>query len=82
MAGGFEFLRTRSNSSWGVEALGSIMMTLMQGYVKDDGVVGVDNLDRWRTDSRAVEFLSATTYVNDMNQLLKWFRPGAEDKDC
>ncbi|KAH7330032.1 kinase-like domain-containing protein [Rhexocercosporidium sp. MPI-PUGE-AT-0058] len=44
-----------------VRALSSIMMELMQKYVKDDGAVGVDNLRRWPTDGDAVAFLSETT---------------------
>ena len=47
------------------------MMKLMQGYEKDDGATGVDDLDRWPTDSRAVDFLSATTYATEISQLLK-----------
>lgn len=44
-----------------VRALSSIMMELMQKYVKDDGAVGVDNLHRWPSDCDAVAFLSETT---------------------
>ena len=44
-----------------VRALSSIMMELMQKYVKDDGAVGVDNLRRWHSDCDAVAFLSETT---------------------
>lgn len=44
-----------------VRALSSIMMELMQKYVKDDGAVGVDNLRRWQSDGDAVAFLSETT---------------------
>lgn len=44
-------------------------MELMQKYVKDDGVVGIDNLDRWPTRSAAVEFLSATTSAGSFEEL-------------
>lgn len=44
-----------------MRALSSIMMELMQKYVKDDGAVGVDNLRRWPSNGDAVAFLSATT---------------------
>lgn len=45
------------------------MMELMQKYVKDDGAVGIDNLDRWQTRSAAVEFLSATTSASSLEEL-------------
>ncbi|PVH68125.1 hypothetical protein DL98DRAFT_554926 [Cadophora sp. DSE1049] len=44
-----------------VRALSPIMMQLMQKYVNDDGVVGVDNLRRWPSDGNAVAFLFETT---------------------
>lgn len=34
------------------------MMELMQTYDKNDGLVGVDDLDRWPVDSDAFGFLS------------------------
>ena len=46
-------------------------MELMQGYTKEDGAVGIDDLDRWPSDSRAVDFLSATTYASEISQLIK-----------
>ena len=46
-------------------------MELMQGYTKEDGVIGIDDLDRWPSDSRAVSFLSATTYTTEIKQLLQ-----------
>ena len=36
-------------------------MELMQTYDKNDGVVGVDDLDRWPVDSDAFEFLSTVS---------------------
>ena len=54
-----------------VRALGVIMMELMQKYVKEDGAVGIENLDRWPSDSAAVGFLSATTSASSLQELLK-----------
>ncbi|KAL3439932.1 hypothetical protein BJX65DRAFT_300802 [Aspergillus insuetus] len=51
--------------------VGRVMMELMQKYVKDDGVVGLDNLDRWRSSSAAIEFLSATTSASSLEELKK-----------
>jgi hypothetical protein len=48
-----------------------VMMELMQKYVKNDGAVGIDNLDRWRNRSVAVEFLSATTSAGSFEELKK-----------
>jgi hypothetical protein len=46
-------------------------MELMQKYVKEDGAIGVDNLDRWPLNSDAVKFLSATTSAGSAAELLK-----------
>ncbi len=54
-----------------VRALGKIVMELMQKYAKDDGAIGIENLDRWPEDSAAVEFLSATTSASSANELMK-----------
>ena len=53
-----------------VRALSRIMMELMQKHVKEDGVVGIEDLDRWPSDSAAVDFLSATTSVSSAKQLM------------
>jgi hypothetical protein len=45
------------------------MMELMQKYAKEDGAVGIDNLDRWRTCPAAIEFLCATTSANSFEEL-------------
>ena len=45
-------------------------MELMQKHVKEDGVVGIENLDRWPSDSAAIEFLSATTSANSAKELM------------
>jgi hypothetical protein len=52
-----------------VRALSRIMMELMQKYIKDDGAIGVDNLDRWPSDCDAVTFLSHTTSVTSAREL-------------
>ena len=46
-------------------------MELMQKYAKADGVIGIENLDRWPSDSAAVEFLSATTSASSAKELMK-----------
>lgn len=53
-----------------VRALSRIMMELMQKHVKEDGVVGIEDLDRWPSDSAAVEFLSATTSASSAKELM------------
>ncbi|KAL4801662.1 hypothetical protein BDV18DRAFT_71497 [Aspergillus unguis] len=52
-------------------SIASVMMELMQKYVKGGGAVGVDNIERWPTDSAAVDFLSATTSASSMEGLKK-----------
>ena len=37
------------------------MMELMQTYDKNDGVIGVDDLDHWPVDSDAFGFLSTVS---------------------
>ena len=54
----------------GVRAVGHIAMELMQKYAKDDGVIGVENLDRWPLGSKAVDFLSQTTSAQSYGNLL------------
>ncbi|PGG98897.1 hypothetical protein GX51_06544 [Blastomyces parvus] len=44
-----------------IKALATITMELMQKYDKDDGLIGVDDLDRWPVDSASFGFLSATS---------------------
>lgn len=46
------------------------MMELMQKHVKEDGVVGIEDLNRWPFDSAAVDFLSATTSASSTKQLI------------
>ncbi|KAJ0418425.1 hypothetical protein BJY00DRAFT_302817 [Aspergillus carlsbadensis] len=47
------------------------MMELMQKYVKDDGVVGLDNLDCWQSSSAAIKFLSVMTSASSLEELKK-----------
>ncbi len=52
-----------------VRALSRIMMELMQKHVKEDEVVGIENLNRWLFDFAIVEFLSTTTSVSSAKEL-------------
>ncbi|OQE59987.1 hypothetical protein PENNAL_c0321G03078, partial [Penicillium nalgiovense] len=52
-----------------IAALPSITMRLMQKYDKDQGVVGVNDLERWPIDSAAVDFLSATETAESIKSL-------------
>jgi hypothetical protein len=45
------------------------MMELMQKYVKDDGAVGIDDLERWQACPAAIEFLSAITSASSFEEL-------------
>ena len=44
-------------------------MEFMQKYTKEDGAVGIEDLDRWPADSNAVNFLSVTTSEPSMDDL-------------
>lgn len=46
-------------------------MELMQKYAKDDGTVGIDNLDRWGTCPAVIDFLSSTTSASSFEELKK-----------
>ncbi|KAJ5769734.1 uncharacterized protein N7511_001785 [Penicillium nucicola] len=52
-----------------IAALPSITMRLMQKFDKDDGVVGVNDLERWPIGSAAVDFLSATETARSIDCL-------------
>lgn len=58
-----------------MRALGIITMELMQKYTQDNGTVGVENLDRWPSDSDAVTFLSETTSAASARELSKVSSP-------
>ncbi|KAJ5392906.1 hypothetical protein N7465_011880, partial [Penicillium sp. CMV-2018d] len=45
-----------------------VMMELMQNYAKDDGALGIDNLDRWRPWPAAIGFLSAITSASSFEE--------------
>lgn len=45
-------------------------MELMQKYQKDDGLIGIENLERWSADSSAVDFVSMTTSADSVATLL------------
>lgn len=52
-----------------VKRLASITMEIMQKYVKDDGVVGVDDVKRWPVDSDSFGFLLALSTTKSMESL-------------
>ena len=54
------------------------MMELMQTYDENDGVVGVDDLDRWPVDSDAFGFLStvSSTVSIEVLEQVSQFSPG------
>jgi hypothetical protein len=54
-----------------VRAVGYITMELMQKYAKEDGAIGIENLNRWAMDSDAVKFLSMTTSTGSIEELRK-----------
>lgn len=54
-----------------VRALSRIVMELMQKHVKEDGGVGIENLDRWPLGSAAVDFLSSTQSASSAKDLMK-----------
>ena len=54
-----------------LRSLSSIMMELMQKYVKEDAAIGIDDLHRWHSSSDAVGLLSATTSAVSAAELLK-----------
>lgn len=44
-------------------------MEIMQKYVKDDGMVGIDDVERWPVDSDAFKFLSALSTTKSIESL-------------
>lgn len=56
-----------------IKKLGSIAMEIMQKYVKDDGIVGIDDVERWPIDSDSFEFLvalSTTTSIESLKEVI------------
>jgi len=67
-----ECCESRSNDSTKsrhIEALSKIVMELMQGYSKEDEAIGIEDLDRWPSDSNAVSFLSTTVTAASLAEL-------------
>ncbi|PGG96173.1 hypothetical protein AJ79_09705 [Helicocarpus griseus UAMH5409] len=67
-----EECQRRISDDWQKEdvlAVAKITMNLMQKYSKDDGAIGVDNLDRWPFNSLAVSFLSTTSSADSIEEL-------------
>ncbi|KAF3403916.1 hypothetical protein F1880_010281 [Penicillium rolfsii] len=52
-----------------IKKLASITMEIMQKYVKDDGMVGIDDVERWPVDSDAFRFLSALSAATSIESL-------------
>lgn len=46
-------------------------MELMQKYTKEDGAVGIDNIERWQACPAAIEFLSAIASASSFEELKK-----------
>lgn len=46
-------------------------MGLMQKYTKEDGAVGIEDLERWPSDCDAVGFLSLTTSAASVHGLME-----------
>jgi hypothetical protein len=62
---------TSTRTARDIRALGYITMELMQKYPQEDGRIGLENLDRWPSNSKAVDFLSMTTSVTSVKELSK-----------
>ena len=58
------------------------MMELMQKYVKDDGAVGIDNLDHWQSHPAAIEFLSMMTSASPFEELKNVCSPLFDFESC
>lgn len=54
------------------KALGHMAMELIQKYTQDDGATGVEDCDRWPSDSKAVQFLAMTTSITLIRTLRKY----------
>jgi hypothetical protein len=58
-------------SSRDIRTLGNITMELTQRYTKNDGAIGVNDLERWPSGCNAVGFLSMTTSATSVEVLIK-----------
>lgn len=54
-----------------LSALTMMTMLLMQKYTKADGAIGIDDIDRWPVESDSVQFLSTTTSVATIEDLME-----------
>lgn len=54
-----------------MQALGIMMMELMNKESKEGGVIGINDPDRWPSDGKAFNFLSATTSEDSIDALKK-----------
>ena len=54
-----------------VRAVGHMAMALMQKFSRDDGTIGIGDLNRWPSSSNAVSFLSETTCANSVAELIQ-----------
>ncbi|KAJ5640358.1 uncharacterized protein N7484_008220 [Penicillium longicatenatum] len=52
-----------------IKALASIIMEVMQKDIKDCGVIGIEDLERWPVDSNAFKFLSAISTTENIEAL-------------
>lgn len=52
-----------------IDAVASIATLLMQKYTKSNGAKGIDNVDRWSTDSLAFQFLLRTDTAESVDEL-------------
>jgi hypothetical protein len=57
-------------------SIANITMELLQKYTKDDGAIGIDDLDRWPSNSVAVDFLSRTISASSVESLKTVFLAG------
>jgi hypothetical protein len=57
-------------------SIANITMELLQKYTKDDGAIGIDDLDRWPPNSVAVDFLSRTISASSVESLKTVFLEG------
>lgn len=62
-------LATTASDTADVRAVGHVAMMLMQKYAKDDGAIGIENLNRWPVGSTPVKFLAMTTSARSVGEL-------------
>ncbi|OCK96883.1 uncharacterized protein K441DRAFT_549754, partial [Cenococcum geophilum 1.58] len=55
----------------GIRALSNIIIKLIQGYVKEERAISVDNLRHWPPDSNATRFLSKITSITLVIELIE-----------